>query len=301
MPCAPRRHGLNRDRLSAGGVRSTWCPPSSGCREPGPARSWAAHEPLTRPCAASWFADAGVRALGVARSRVFNKAVTLEVRLLGPLEVDVDGRILDVRRQKQRALLALLALRAGEVVPTDRLVDELWGDEPPKAAVGSLQNFVSELRKMLGAEVLVTRAPGYLLDIPRDAVDVHRFERIVREAGSEGPEQRAAGLREALGLWRGPALADVQLEDAMVAEAARLEESRVAAWEDRLEAEPALGRPSQGIEELGIDPSHELQRLEQAILRHDKELDLPEAPRKRVPALEPDRRKTVTILFADLV
>ena len=110
---------------------------------------------------------------------MFNEAVTVvEVRLLGPLEVDVDGRILDVRRQKQRALLALLALRAGEVVPTDRLVDELWGEEPPKAAVGSLQNFVSELRKMLGAEVLVTRSPGYLLAIPRDAVDVHRFERI---------------------------------------------------------------------------------------------------------------------------
>jgi class 3 adenylate cyclase/tetratricopeptide (TPR) repeat protein len=277
---------------------------------------------------------------------VFNEAVTLEVRLLGPLEVDVDGRILDVRRQKQRALLALLALRAGEVVPTDRLVDELWGDEPPKAAVGSLQNFVSELRKMLGAEVLVTRSPGYLLDIPRDAVDVHRFERIVREAAREAPEQRAASLREALGLWRGPALADVQLEDAMVAEAARLEESRVAVWEDRLEAELELGRQSQVIgeleslvgkhplrerpvgllmlalyrggrqadaleayrrsrqrlvEELGIDPSHELQRLEQAILRQDKELDLPEAPRKRVPASEPDRRKTVTILFADLV
>ena len=270
----------------------------------------------------------------------------VEVRLLGPLEVDVDGRILDVRRQKQRALLALLALRAGEVVPTDRLVDELWGDEPPKAAVGSLQNFVSELRKMLGAEVLVTRSPGYLLDIPRDAVDVHRFERIVREAAREAPEQRAASLREALGLWRGPALADVQLEDTMVAEAARLEESRVAAWEDRLEAELELGRQSQVIgeleslvakhplrerpvgllmlalyrggrqadaldayrrsrerlvEELGIDPSPELQRLEQAILRHDKELDLPEAPRKRVPASEPDRRKTVTILFADLV
>ena len=270
----------------------------------------------------------------------------VELRLLGPLEVDVDGRILDVRRQKQRALLALLALRAGEVVPTDRLVDELWGDEPPKAAVGSLQNFVSELRKMLGAEVLVTRSPGYLLDIPRDAVDVHRFERVVREASREAPEQRAASLRQALGLWRGPALADVQLEDAMVAEAARLEESRVAAWEDRLEAEIELGRQSQVIgeleslvakhplrerpvgllmlalyrggrqvdaldayrrsrerlvEELGIDPSHELQRLEQAILRHDKELDLPEAPRKRVPASEPDRRKTVTILFADVV
>jgi class 3 adenylate cyclase/tetratricopeptide (TPR) repeat protein len=270
----------------------------------------------------------------------------VEIRLLGPLEVDVDGRILDVRRQKQRALLALLALRAGEVVPTDRLVDELWGDEPPKAAVGSLQNFVSELRKLLGADVLVTRSPGYLLDIPRDAVDVHRFERSVREAGSAAPEQRAAGLREALGLWRGPALADVQFEDAMVAEAARLEEARLAAWEDRLEAELELGRQSQVIgeleslvakhrlrerpvgllmlalyrggrqadaldayrraretlvDELGIDPSPELQRLEQAILRQDSDLDLQAPPPKRAALPEPERRKMVTILFADLV
>ena len=278
---------------------------------------------------------------------MFNEAVTLvEVRLLGPLEVSVDGRLLDVRRQKQRALLALLALRAGEVVPTDRLVDELWGDEPPKAAVGSLQNFVSELRKMLGADLLVTRSPGYVLEIPRDAVDVHRFERSVREAGNAAPEQRAVSLREALALWRGPALADVQLEDAMVAEAARLEESRLAAWEDRLEAELELGRQSHVVgeleslvakhplrerpvgllmlalyrggrqadaldayrraretlvDELGIDPSPELQRLEQAILRQDSDLDLQAPPRKRVPTPEPDRRKTVTILFADLV
>ena len=270
----------------------------------------------------------------------------VEVRLLGPLEVAVDGRLLDVRRQKQRALLALLALRAGEVVPTDRLVDELWGDEPPKAAVGSLQNFVSELRKMLGADLLVTRSPGYVLDISREAVDVHRFERIVREVGNAAPEQRAASVREALALWRGPALADVQLEHAMVAEAARLEESRLAAWEDRLEAELELGRQSQVvgelesvvakhplrerpvgllmlalyrggrqadaldayrraretlIDELGIDPSPELQRLEQAILRQDSELDLQAPSRKPVALPEPDRRKTVTILFADLV
>ena len=270
----------------------------------------------------------------------------VQIRVLGPLEVGVDGRSLEVRRQKQRALLALLALRAGEVVPTGRLVDELWGNEPPKAAVGSLQNFVSDLRKTIGADVLVTRAPGYVLDIPREAVDVHRFERLVREAGNAAPEQRATSLGEALSLWRGPALADVQFADAMVAEAARLEESRVAAWEDRLEADLELGRQSHVIgeleslaaknplrerpvgllmlalyragrqaealeayrrsretlvEELGIDPSPELQRLEQAILRHDAELDLPEAPRKRVPASEPDRRKTVTILFADLV
>ena len=92
----------------------------------------------------------------------------VEVRLLGPLEVGVSGRRLELRRQKQRALLALLALRAGEVVSTDRLVDELWGGEPPKAAVGSLQNLVSELRKGLGPELIATRAPGYVLTLDRD-------------------------------------------------------------------------------------------------------------------------------------
>ena len=158
---------------------------------------------------------------------MFNEAVTfVEVRLLGPLEVDVDGRLLDVRRQKQRALLALLGAARGRGRPDGSARRRALGRRPPKAAVGSLQNFVSELRKMLGTEVLVTRSPGYLLDIPRDAVDVHRFERIVREVGNDAPEQRAASLREALGLWRGPALADVQFEDAMVAEAARLEEAR---------------------------------------------------------------------------
>jgi class 3 adenylate cyclase len=270
----------------------------------------------------------------------------LEVRLLGPLEAGVEGRQLELRRKKQRELLAILALRAGEVVSTDRLVDELWGEAPPKAAVGSLQNLVSELRKVLPGDVLVTRAPGYVLEVERDAVDAHRFERLARESRDADPKQRATQLREALALWRGPALADIQLERTSADEAARLEELRVAAWEDRLEAELELGRHSQAIgeleslvskhplrerpvgllmlalyragrqsealetyrraretlvDELGIDPSPELQRLEQAILRHDPELDLPEAPRKRVPVSEPDRRKTVTILFVDLV
>ena len=270
----------------------------------------------------------------------------LELRLLGPLEADVEGRQIELRRKKQRELLALLALRAGEVVSTDRLVDELWGEAPPKAVVGSLQNLVSELRKVLPPDVLVTRAPGYMLAIEREAVDAHRFERLAREARDADPQQRVTQLGEALALWRGPALADVQLEHTSADEAARLEELRVAAREDRLEAELELGHHSQAIgeleslisqhplrerpigllllalyragrqsealetyrraretlvEELGIDPSPELQRLEQAILRHDPELDLPEAPRKRVPVSEPDRRKTVTILFADLV
>ena len=157
------------------------------------------HTPLTRAFTGP--------ALGAARSRVFNEAVTVvEVRLLGPLEVDVDGRILDVRRQKQRALLALLALRAGEVVPTDRLVDELWGDEPPKAAVGSLQNFVSELRKMLGAEVLVTRSPGYLLDISAGCgrcppLRAHRPRGRARSAGAAGGEPARSARALA---WAGP-------------------------------------------------------------------------------------------------
>jgi class 3 adenylate cyclase len=269
----------------------------------------------------------------------------LEVRLLGPLEAGVEGRPVELPRKKQRELLALLAVRAGEVVSTDRLVYALWGESPPKAALGSLQNLVSELRKVLPPDALVTRAPGYVLNVDRDAVDAHRFERLAREARDSPAQQRVTQLREALALWRGPALADVQLEDTSD-EAARLEEQRVAAWEDRLEAELELGRHSQAIgelesfvskhpllerpvgllmlalyragrqshaldtyrraretlvEELGIDPSPELQRLEQAILRHDPELDLPEAPRKRVPVSEPDRRKTVTILFADLV
>jgi class 3 adenylate cyclase len=269
----------------------------------------------------------------------------LEVRLLGPLEAGVEGRSVELRRKKQRELLALLALRAGEVVSTDRLVDALWGEAPPKAAVGSLQNLVSELRKVFPPDALVTRAPGYVLDVERDAVDAHRFERLAREARDAPPQQRVTQLRAALALWRGPALADVQLEHTSD-EAARLEELRVAAWEDRLEAELELGRHSQAIgelesfvskqplrerpvgllmlalyragrqadaletyrraretlvEELGIDPSPELQRLEQAILRHDPELDLLEAPRRRVPPSEPDRRKTVTILFVDLV
>jgi class 3 adenylate cyclase len=269
-----------------------------------------------------------------------------EIRLLGPLEAIVAGRRVEVRRRKQRALLALLALRAGEVVSTDRLIDELWGEAPPKAAVGSLQNLVSELRKALGAEALITRPPGYLLDVERDAVDAHRFERLAREARDVAPQQRAMQLREALALWRGAPLADLPYEPFAERQIARLDELRLTAREDLIEAELMLGRHAQlagdleslvakhpfrerlrgqlmlalyragrqadaleayrrareaFVEELGIEPSTELQRLEQAILRQDSELDLPEAPRRVTPRQEPERRKTVTILFADLV
>jgi DNA-binding SARP family transcriptional activator len=257
------------------------------------------------------------------------------IRLLGPLEVDVAGSPVGLRRQKQRSLLALLALHPGEVVSTDRLVEELWGGSPPKAAVGSLQNLVSELRKALGPEVVLTRPPGYVLAVDRDAVDTHRFEQLARDP---------ATVREALGLWRGPALADVAFEPFAQAEIARLEELRASAREDLFDAELVLGRHGplvaeleafvaehplrerpRGqlmlalyrsgrqvdaleayrrardtlVEELGIDPSPQLQRLEQAILRHDVELDL-ERPARKVRD-EPERRKTVTVMFADVV
>jgi class 3 adenylate cyclase len=263
----------------------------------------------------------------------------VEVKLLGPLEVFVDGRSIELRRKKQRALLAFLALRAGEVVSTDRLVDELWGEVPPKAAVGSLQNLVSELRKLIGPDVLMTRSPGYVLELDRECVDAHRFERRARDAQAD-----ARALRDALGLWRGAALADLAFEPFAQAEIARLEELRAVAREDLFDAELELGRHAQLVaeldsfvaehplrerprgqlmlalyrsgrqadaldayrqaretlvEELGIDPSSELQRLEQAILRHDPAVDFQRPP--ATAAREPDRRRTVTVLFADLV
>jgi DNA-binding SARP family transcriptional activator/tetratricopeptide (TPR) repeat protein len=268
-----------------------------------------------------------------------------EFRLLGPLEVLVDGRELELRRPMQRSLLALLLLRAGEVVSTDRLVEELWAGQPPKTAVGSLQNLVSELRKALGPDAVKTRAPGYVLAIEPARVDFHRFERLVAQvADTENAERRADLLRQALALWRGPPLADLAFEPFAQVAIARLEELRTAAREELVDAELELGRHAalvgelealvlehplrerpRGqlmlalyrsgrqaealeayrtaretlVDELGIDPSPELQKLEQAMLRHDPQLDL----RGRVASAptEPDRRKMVTLLFTDVV
>ena len=95
----------------------------------------------------------------------------------------MEGRALELKRRKQRSLLALLLLRAGEVLSTDQLVEELWAGRPPKAAVGSLQNLVSELRKAIGPETVRTREPGYVLDVDPERVDLNRFERLVALAG----------------------------------------------------------------------------------------------------------------------
>jgi DNA-binding SARP family transcriptional activator len=182
------------------------------------------------------------------------------VRLLGPLEVQLDGRPIVLARRKQRSLLALLALRAGEVVRTDRIVECLWGECPPKAAIGSLRNLISELRKALGSETVRTLAEGYLLEVERDCVDVHRFESLVTAAyRRESAGERAEELRAALALWRGPPLAEFAFAPFARAEIARLEELNVAAREELVEAELSIGLHCNLVSDLqGLITEHPL-------------------------------------------
>jgi DNA-binding SARP family transcriptional activator len=175
----------------------------------------------------------------------------LEILVLGPLEARQDGKVVALPRQMHRALLALLALRANEVVSTDRLIEELWDGKPPATAKDALQNYVSQLRKALGRDAIVTRAPGYLLEIPPEHTDVGRFEQLLARArATDDAEQRAALLRDALSLWRGPALADLAYEAFAAPEAARLDEARAVAREDLVDAELALGRHTELVAEL---------------------------------------------------
>lgn len=174
----------------------------------------------------------------------------LEFRILGPLEVADDGEPLQLSGQKQRALLALLLLDANRVVSTDRIVDALWGEQPPRTAATSLQNFVSQLRKLLGADVVVTKPPGYQLRIAPEQLDLERFTRLVEESRAEPPDERAAKLRRALALWRGRPLADLGFEAFAQQEIGRLEELRLAALEDRVEADLQAGRHKDLVGEL---------------------------------------------------
>ncbi|MGH3083781.1 MAG: alpha/beta fold hydrolase [Gaiellaceae bacterium] len=177
----------------------------------------------------------------------------MEFRLLGPLEV-IDGATpLRLASGKQRALLAVLLLSANRTVARDRIVDDLWGADVPASAQKMVQIHVSQLRKALPEPRLHTRAPGYALDVGEDELDLARFERLVadgREALSQGEAAKAAELlRDALGLWRGPALAEFS-EPFARSESARLEELRLAALEWRIEADLALGRHGDVIGEL---------------------------------------------------
>ena len=174
----------------------------------------------------------------------------LEFRILGPLEVGSNGSQLPLGGQKQRALLAALVVRANQAVSTDRLIDDLWGDSPPRTAATSLQNFVSQLRKVIGADLLLTTAPGYMLKVDADQIDAARFERLLQEAREGSAEMRAEHLTEALALWRGPVLADFTFEAFAENEIGRLEELRLTAVEARIEADLELGRHAQLVSEL---------------------------------------------------
>src|SRR5215470_2499661 len=182
----------------------------------------------------------------------------LGYRILGPLEVSADGRVIEIRGPKQRALLAILLLRANEPVPRDVLVHELWGERPPAGAQGSLDVYVSRLRKVLtaaaGEPVLVTRPGAYRLQVTDEQFDVRQFERLVADgrsaltAGQPGPS--AESLRVALRLWRGDPLADLAGEPFAQVEIGRLDELRLGAVEDRIEADLALGRHADVVGEL---------------------------------------------------
>jgi DNA-binding SARP family transcriptional activator len=173
-----------------------------------------------------------------------------EYRILGPLEVVGPGGPLPVTGPKQKALLGLLLVHAGEVLSTDQIVDALWGGEPPKSATTSLWNLITQLRKVLPPDVLVTKSPGYRLQIDPDALDVARFEKHVAEARGLEPGPRGELLRQALALWRGAPLADLAFETFAQREIARLEELRLEALEERVDADLELGAGAELVGEL---------------------------------------------------
>jgi DNA-binding SARP family transcriptional activator len=251
----------------------------------------------------------------------------MEFRILGPLQVLDEGRELPLGGAKQRALLALLLLDPNRVVSRDHLIDELWHTDPPETARTALQVHVSQLRKLLGRDRIVTQAPGYLVRIEPNELDLDRFEQL---SGAQTLES----LREALALWRGAPLAN--LEGSLAGpERARLEEARLLTLEQRIEAELALGRHAELVpeleglvreqplrerlrgqlmlalyrcgrqadalevyrtgrrlldEELGLKPDDELQRLERAILNHDPSLESPVVAGVKRPSVSQRRR-----------
>ena len=263
----------------------------------------------------------------------YRAAQVTEFGILGPLEARRDGEELGLGGRNQRAVLALLLLQANQVVSIERLAEELYAGATPATAVTQVHRQVSELRRLLdppagrseiGKSVIETRAPGYLIRVATGGLDLYRFESLTGQAAAalddDDPQTALAALREGLGLWRGPPLADLAYEPFAQAPIARLEELRLAALERRFGAELALGRHSELVAELrdlaaehplrerfrellmvalyrsgrqvealevfrttrrelvqafGVEPGPDLQRIEQAILRHDPELAPP--------------------------
>jgi DNA-binding SARP family transcriptional activator/streptogramin lyase len=182
----------------------------------------------------------------------------VELRILGSFEVcDDSGRGVKLPAGRERALLAVLLLRRGEVVSTDALVDALWGDEPPSTATKALQGYVSHLRRLLDeagrGRALETQPPGYLLRLDDDRVDAFRFEALAARGWRElesAPATALATFEEALALWRGPALSEFAFAEFAQAEIRRLEELRLETVEGRIEAMLRLGRHGAVVAEL---------------------------------------------------
>ena len=193
----------------------------------------------------------------------------MEFRLLGPLEVDDDGRPVAVGAGKRRALLALLLLHSNEVVSADRLIAELWGERPPATVAKSLHVYVSQLRKELGhgngsgESVLRTSGGGYVAMVASDDVDTHRFERLLadgrRAAEADDPRRASDAFAQAIALWRGEPLSDFTYEPFAQREIARLGELRLVAHECRIDADLELGRHGGVVGELeGLVDEHPL-------------------------------------------
>ncbi|HEU5031465.1 MAG TPA: BTAD domain-containing putative transcriptional regulator [Spirillospora sp.] len=175
----------------------------------------------------------------------------MRIGILGPLEVQADGAPVEVGGARLRALLTLLALDPGALLPAARIIDALWEDAVPRGAPNALQSLVSRLRAAIGRAAVESRSGAYRLVLPRESVDAHAFEARVADARrAGGPAARSAGLREALALWRGPALTDAAGLRFADAPAARLDALRRAALEERIDADLALGRHDELIPEL---------------------------------------------------
>jgi DNA-binding SARP family transcriptional activator/tRNA A-37 threonylcarbamoyl transferase component Bud32 len=259
----------------------------------------------------------------------------MEFLILGPLEVRDERGPTQLGGTKQRAVLAHLILRADRLVPVETLIDAVWGEEPPRTARNTLQTYVFRLRRAIGDELIEGGGNGYVLRADPEEIDATRFETLVRRArdlASTEPEGAAGSCREALAIWRGPALADLADEPSLQGDIARLEELRLAATELRITAELALGRHTTIVgeleqltadypmrerlwaslmlalfrtgrqadaldayrrarqvlaEELGIDPSPELQRLHEQILNQDPDLRITGPPARAARAPTP--------------
>ena len=178
----------------------------------------------------------------------------MEFRILGPVEVSDDGRVVRLGGGKQRAVLALLLLNANRVVASERMIELLWGERPPATAATALHGHISSLRKALGPDVIATRPPGYVLQTGIGELDLERFE-LLRAEGRDALERGDPGgaaerLRAALGLWRGEALSDIGFEPFIQTEAVRLEGLRLDTLQDRIEADLTTGRGTELVGEL---------------------------------------------------